>query len=119
MKWRLVLALVAAAVSCLVGALILGEYEFEGLMPFGAGLLFGLVISEMVIEIGRRRNVVVGIVCAAMVAAALARAAYESSGEGLRPFPAGGWIAIVLGSLVCGLRTARAPRHTAEITASD
>lgn len=119
MSWRLALALVAAALSSLVGALILGEYEFDGAMPFGAGVLFGLVISEMVIEIGRRRNVVIGVVCAAMVAAALARAAYESSGEGLRPFPTGGWIAIVLGALVCGVRTARAPRHATEITTPD
>src|SRR4051812_25487280 len=119
MNWRVMLAFAAAAASCLVGALILGEYEFDGLMPFGAGVLFGLVISEMVIEIGRRRNLVVGGACAAMVAVALARAAYESSGEGLRPFPAGGWVALVLGALVCGLRTARDPSRATEVTTSD
>src|SRR5258706_13117706 len=90
--------------ASLLGALILGEYEFTGATPIGAGVLFGLVISEIVIEIGRKRALVLGVICAVLVAAALYRAAYVSSGEGLRPVPTGGWIALRLGAVTAGLR---------------
>ena len=120
MSLRLVIALVVAAIACLVGALILGEYEFTGATPWGAGILFGLVISEIVIEIGRRRGLVLGVICGGMAAAALARAAYTSSGDGLRAFPTGGWVAMVVAALTTGVRLAwpvRAPRD--DVTAAD
>jgi hypothetical protein len=116
---RVLLALAAAAFACLVGALILGEYEFEGATPFGAGILFGLVISEIVIEIGRTRGPLLGVISAAMVAAALARAAYISSGEGLRPFPTGGWIALVLAALTAGVRVGWPAREPTDVTATE
>jgi hypothetical protein len=102
---RVVLAVVAAAVMCALGALILGEYEFSGAMPLGAGLLFGLVVSEIVIEIAARRHPVLGVVSALLVAGALAWAGRISSGEGLRPFPNGAWVAMACGALAAGLRT--------------
>ena len=99
--------------GCALGALILGEYEFSGVTPIGAGILFGLVISEIVLEIGRARHPVVGIVTAAMVAGALAWAGYVSSGEGLRPFPNGAWVAMAFGAVAAGVRTGgwRPPRE--------
>ena len=48
------------ALLCALGALILGEYEFSGVTPIGAGILFGLVISEVVIEICGTRHPVLG-----------------------------------------------------------
>jgi len=86
-KLRPILAMVGAALACAVGALILGEYEFSGATPVGAGVLFGLVISEIVIEVGAIRAPIIAVLTAAMVAGALAWAAWVSSGEGLRPFP--------------------------------
>ena len=102
---RLILALVGAAVASAFGALILGEYEFSGAMPVGGGVLFGLLISEIVVEAGGTRAPFIGVITAAMVAGALAWAGWLSSGEGLRPYPAGAWVAMGLGGLAAGLRT--------------
>ena len=107
MKFRVALGLVLGALLCVLGALILGEYEFNGVTPIGAGLLFGLVISEVVIEIGATRHPVLGVLTGAMVAGALGWAAYVSSGEGLRPFPTEAWLAMVLGGVTAGWRTGR------------
>ena len=105
MRFRVALGVVVGALLCALGALILGEYEFSGVTPIGAGVLFGLVISEVVIEIGGTRHPVLGVLTGAMVAGALAWAAYVSSGEGLRPFPTEAWFAMVLGGLTAGWRT--------------
>ena len=105
MKFRPILGIVGAAVACGIGALILGEYEFSGATPIGAGVLFGLVVSEIVIEVGATRAPIIGVVTAALVAGALAWAAWLSSGEGLRAFPTGGWVAMALGAVAAGART--------------
>lgn len=105
MSLRVVLALVAAALACALGGVILGEYEFTGLTPIPTGVLFGLVISEIVIEIGRVRAPALAVITAAMVAGALYWAAWISSGDGLKPFPSGGWIAMACGALAAGWRT--------------
>ena len=95
---RIGAALLVAAFASVVGALVLGEYQFEGLMPFGAGLLFGLVVGELVVSIAHSRSVVVAVVSGGLVAGGLGWAAWISSGEGLRPFPKMGWVAMVLGA---------------------
>jgi ABC-type cobalamin transport system permease subunit len=102
---RPILGLVTGALVCVIGALILGEYEFNGVTPVASGILFGLVISEIVLEVGARRHPVIGVLSAAMVAGALAWAGYVSSGEGLRPFPNGAWVAMACGAVAAGIRT--------------
>ena len=106
--------MLAAAVACVIGALILGEYEFNGTMPVAAGVLFGLVISEIVIEVGATRAPIIGAVTAVMVAGALAWAGWEASGQGLRPFPSGAWVAMALGALAAGVRTGGWRRRSPE-----
>ncbi|MEY2458487.1 MAG: hypothetical protein QOG30_317 [Acidimicrobiaceae bacterium] len=105
--------------ACAVGALILGEYEFSGATPIGAGVLFGLVISEIVIEVGATRAPIIGVLSGAMVAGALAWAAWVSSGEGLRPFPTGAWIAMALGAAAAGVRTGGWRRPAQDVTPAD
>ena len=120
MSVRVALGVVVGALLCALGALILGEYEFNGVTPIGAGLLFGLVISEVVIEIGGTRHPVLGVLTGAMVAGALAWAAYVSSGEGLRPFPTEAWLAMALGGVTAGWRTGRRrPLPTGTVTTSE
>ena len=96
---RLGAAVLLAAVASAFGGVVLGEYQFDGLMPYGAGLLFGLVVGELVVTVARSRSVVLGAVSGALVAAGLGWAAWISSGEGLRPFPALGWVAMAVGAL--------------------
>lgn len=102
---RVAVALVTAAAVCAIGALILGEYQFTGLTPYITGLLFGLVVSEFVLEIAKVRHPVLGAATALLVAGALGWAAWISSGEGLRSFPALGWVAMAIGSVAAGVRT--------------
>jgi hypothetical protein len=118
---RAIVALVAAALACVVGALILGEYEFTGATPIGAGVLFGLVISEILIEIGAPRHPAIGLVGAAMVAGALAWAAWYgvSAGEGLRPFPTGGWVAMVCGAVAVAARSGGWRRRREDVRPAD
>jgi len=105
MTAKVVVALVVAAAVSAVGGLILGEYQFTGFTPYVAGLLFGLVVSEFVLEIGHRRHPLIGVVSGAFVAGALGWAAWISSGEGLRPYPAVAWAAMAIGAAASGLRT--------------
>jgi hypothetical protein len=102
---RAAATLVVAAFACALGGLILGEYQFEGALPYGAGLLFGLVVGELVAELGRVRSWLVALLSAAMVAAALALAVYISTGRGLNPFPMAGWAAIAIGAATVAWRT--------------
>ena len=95
--------LVAAAVSVL-GAFILGEYEFDGLLPLGAGLLFGVVVGEVTVAVGRRRTVPVGLWAAALAAGGLVGAGWISAGEGLTPIPRGAWMAAGVGAAAAALR---------------
>lgn len=112
---RAVAALVVAVAACAIGALILGEYEFSGVMPYVTGVLFGLVIGELVLELGALRSWLVGAVSAAAVAGALGWAAWISSGEGLRMFPRPAWAAMAIGAAVCGWRAGRvSPRAVRE-----
>ena len=107
MTLRVVVGLLVAALVCVMGALILGEYEFAGATPYVAGLLFGLVVSEFVVEIGKVRHPAIGVLTGAMVAGALFWAAWISSGHGLRPFPAAAWGAMAIGGIVAGVRSGK------------
>ena len=87
------------------GALILGEYQFEGLLPLGAGALFGLVVAEVVVEVGRRRSVPIGIAAGLATVGGLLWAGWISAGSGLGPIPGGAWVAAAVGFLAAVLRT--------------
>lgn len=102
---RAAISLVMAAAGCALAAVMLGEYDFSGVMPFGAGILLGLVVAEFVVSVGRLRSWLVALLTAALVAGALGWAAWISSGEGLRPYPVGAWAAIATGAIASGLRT--------------
>jgi hypothetical protein len=105
MTVRVVIALVVAAMICVFGALVLGEYDFDAFTSIIGGLVSGLVVSEVVLEIGRTRRTVIGIVTGLMVAAGLAWAAWISSGEGSDVFPAFAWASMVVGGVAAAART--------------
>jgi hypothetical protein len=109
---RAIGALVLAALACVLGGLMLGEYQFDGALPYVAGALFGLVIGELVAELGKVRSWSVAVLSAPLVAGGLGLAVRISTGEGLEPFPVGGWAAIALGVVAVTWRTAPArPRR--------
>jgi hypothetical protein len=103
---RAVLGVVCGAAAAALGALILGEYEFTGSLPFIAGPLFGLVIGEIVVGVGKDRSLLVAALAAAAAFGGIAWAGWIDSTEGVEPVKALVWVAAALAAGAAGLRTA-------------
>lgn len=101
---RTAAALLLAAIVAVLGAFILGEYQFEGMLPAGAGLLFGLIVGELVVEVGKRRTIPVAVAAAVLVAGGLLWAGWIASGKGLEPLRNGVWVAVAIGVTATALR---------------
>jgi hypothetical protein len=104
-------SLVAGAAVAALGGLILGEYEFEGAFPYVAGVLFGLVVAEVVVSVGAWRGPVPAVASAAFAAGGLAWAAWITSGEGIEPWPALAWVAMALAAGAAAVRAGPRPRR--------
>jgi hypothetical protein len=111
---RAVLGVGCGAAAAALGALILGEYEFTGLLPFVAGPLFGLVIGEVVVGVGRVRSMLVAGLVGAVAFAGIAWAGWIDSSEGVEPVKGLVWVAALLAAGVGTLRTAGLRRHRSE-----
>ena len=101
---RLVLALLAAAATAALGAVIIGEYQLAGLTGVIAGALFGLAVAEVVLTVSgpAARNALPVALGAAAVftVAGLVWAAWISAGHDWGFVPAGLWIGVVVGAAV-------------------
>jgi hypothetical protein len=93
---RRAVALLAGAAVAVIGALILGEYQFTFGMSVVTGVLFGLFEAEAVVGIARERSAVVAAAGALFSAAGLAWAAWISVRHSGRGFPAMAWLAMAL-----------------------
>ncbi len=113
MTWRAPLGLLCAAAVSAFGALILGEYEFTGTMPWVAGPLFGLLIGEVVVEVGRTRALLVGCIAAALSFGGIAWAGWIDSTEGLEPVKGLAWVAAGLAAGAALVRIVGLPRRKA------
>lgn len=109
MGWRTPLALICAAGAAALGALILGEYEFTGVLPYVAGPLFGLAIGEVVAGIGRTRAGVAGAGAGALAFGGIAWAGWIDSSQGLEPVRGAVWVAAALAAATALLRTIGLP----------
>ncbi|MFP5254650.1 MAG: hypothetical protein ACLGI8_02245 [Acidimicrobiia bacterium] len=107
---RAVLGLLGGAATAALGALILGEYEFTGSLPYVAGPLFGLVVGEVVVSVGRSRSWPVAVVTAVLAFGGIAWAGWIDSSEGVEPVKGLVWVAAVLAALAALLRTAQLRR---------
>ena len=101
---RQVVAVVLGALAAAAGGFVVGEYAFTGATPFVAGVLFGLVISEIVVTVARRHTVGLGLVSAVMAASGLVYAVWDDSGYGVRPIATTAWLGVALAAAVAGLR---------------
>ena len=97
---RQLLALAAGAATAALGAQILGEYELAGVTAVVAGTVFGLVVGEVVVTVGRRQDLALGVATAALVAAGLVWAAWIWTGRDWTSLPGGAWLAVGLGVVV-------------------
>jgi hypothetical protein len=103
---RTLIGLLCGAVVAALGALILGEYDFSGSLPYFAGPLFGLVVGETIVAAGRSRSMVVGAAASLLSLAGITWAGWISSGEGLSPLSTLVWVAAALAAVAAFLRTA-------------
>jgi len=103
---RAVVGVVCGAVVAALGALILGEYEFTGALPSVAGVLFGLVVGEVVVSVGRARTWPAAAVSAALSFAGIAWAGWIDSSHGLEPVKGLVWVAAPLAALAALVRVA-------------
>jgi hypothetical protein len=111
---RQLLAVLVAAFAAALGALILGEYEMVGTTPYVEGVLFGLVIAEVVITVAKPRPSSPA-VATALVAPAVGMvwAAWISSGRDWDYVPSGAWVGAVLAPIAAAfwLRQSRSRRR--------
>lgn len=97
---RTVLAVTVGAALAALAAVILGEYDFSGAVPWVAGVVVPAVMGEAVVLVNGRGEPELWLAVAALSAGGLAWGAWLSEGSGLSPVPLDGWVAIALGALV-------------------
>ena len=101
---RLVLALLAAAATAAVGAVIIGEYQLSGLTGVIAGALFGLAVAEVVLTVSgpsiHDAPAAAFGGAAVLTVAGLIWAAWISAGHDWSFVPTGLWVGIVIGAVV-------------------
>jgi hypothetical protein len=99
---RLVLAVLAGAITAAFGAVVLGEYPLAGVTGLIAGLLFGLAVAEVALTAGGSalagRETPAMVAVAAFTAAGLAWAGWISSGHLWSAVPKGLWLGAVVGA---------------------
>lgn len=111
---HVVAVLVGAFIAC-AGAVILGEYVYEGTTPFLAGGLFGLVLAEVVTSIARAGDAYLMAATALLVEACLVWALWISTGHRLDLAAIEAWAGIAFGmaAAVFWVRSAgRRPRRS-------
>ena len=94
-----VAVLTGAFVTCF-GAVILGEYVYEGTTPFLAGGLLGFFMAEMVTSIAKAGDVYLMAATALLVEACLVWALWISTGHRLDLAAGEAWAGIVFGMAV-------------------
>ena len=90
---RLITGILFGAGVAALGGWILGEYPFTGFTPYIAGVLFALVVTEVMLSISHRHNRVIAIAGAICTVGGLGLAVRISTGNGIDPIPIGGWVA--------------------------
>ena len=99
-----ILPVLAGAAVAAFGALIVGEYEFKGIVPILAGLVLGLLVSEAVALGGQWRGWVPSGVAGALAAGGIVWGGWIDSGQGLEPYPLLAWLGAAVAALIAAFR---------------
>ena len=102
---RVLVAMTVGALVAAFGALFLGEYEFDELLPIGAGVLLGLVVAEIVVSVGRHRSWTMAGILAVLVGVAVLLAGHLDAGD-VGPVKVGAYASAALGAAAAALRAA-------------
>jgi hypothetical protein len=93
---RSVLALVLGAAVAVVLALIVGEYPFAGLTPYLVAVAVPAIIGTVTVWTGRRHPDRLWAASGLLGGASVGWALWISTGRGLDPVPAAGWVSVAL-----------------------
>ncbi|MDP8936615.1 MAG: hypothetical protein M3O23_02595 [Actinomycetota bacterium] len=101
---RRLLAGAAAAAVAAAGALVLGEYAFDGVAVVLAAALLGLFVAEAALAVARERNRPLALAVGAVTAIGLLWAGWIATGHRLGTVRGAGWAAVALGAVTATLR---------------
>ncbi len=93
---RVVIGAVAAVLVGLLGGLIVGEYQLLGAWALIAGVLFGLVVAEATITVGKSSDWFIVTVAAAAAFGGYAWSAYIEAGDSFGRIGALRWMGALL-----------------------
>ncbi|MCO8126234.1 hypothetical protein NHL50_03330 [Acidimicrobiia bacterium EGI L10123] len=108
---RVLVAMAVGAVVAALGAVFLGEYEFDEALPIAAGALLGLVVAEIVVSLGHHRSWTMAGILAVLVGVSIVLAGHLDAGD-VEPVKAGAYLSAALGAGAAALRTAPWGRRT-------
>jgi hypothetical protein len=102
---RVLVAMFLGAAVATFGALFLGEYEFDEMLPIVAGPLLGLVVAEIVVSIGRHRSWTMAGILATIAGVAVLLAGHLDAND-IEPVKSGAYLSAVLAATAAALRAA-------------
>ena len=105
--------LAGVAVSAL-GALILGEYELNGVMPIVAGVLFGLAVAEATVAVARDTRLRLAIVAGVVAAAGLVWSSWIAAGRDWDFVSGARWSAVPIGAVAAAVWVRSSGRREAD-----
>ena len=100
---RVLAAMALGALVTALGALFLGEYEFDELLPIVAGPLLALIVAEVVVSIGRHRSKTMAAILAVWAATAVLLAGHLDT-NGVESIKAGAYLSAGLAAVAAALR---------------
>ena len=100
---RVLVAMILGALVAALGALFLGEYEFDESLPIAAGPLLGYIVAEIVVSIGRHRSKTMALILATWSATAVLLAGHLDSNN-TEPIKNGAYLSAAAAFVVAGLR---------------
>jgi hypothetical protein len=102
-KLRVLVAMAFAALVAALGALFLGEYEFDESLPIAAGPLLGYVVAEIVVSVGHHRSRTMAAIVATWSATAVVLAGHLDA-NGTEPVKAGAYLSAAGAAVTAALR---------------
>ncbi len=101
---RLLVAMTLGALVAALGALFLGEYEFDEWLPIAAGPLLGLIVAEIVVSLGKHRSATMAGILAVWSATAIVLAGYLDTNVN-EPIKTGAYVSAALAAVAAAVRT--------------
>lgn len=100
---RVLAAMTLGALVAALGALFLGEYEFDEALPIAAGPLLAFVVAEIVVSLGGHRSKTMALILATWGAVTVLLAGHLDT-NGIESIKVGAYGSAALAALAAGLR---------------